>query len=110
MEFTSSLLSPTEPRIAYGLCIHRAGISGPLHGHPSLNTFGLIGRRVLKILSSRIQLKENLRMSLLFAFHLMFTSINLTADMYGASTVRQVLGWQYQNRKREITALELLTI
>lgn len=110
MESTSSLLSLLQSCRLPMACIHRAGISGPLHGHPSFNTFGLIGRRVLKILSSRIQLKENLRMSLLSAFHLTFTSTNLTADIYGASTVRQVLGWQYQNRKREIAALELLTI
>lgn len=30
-------------------------------------------------------------------------------DIYGASTARQVLGWQYEN-KRENAALELLTI
>lgn len=75
-----------------------------------LKSFGLIGKRVLKILSSSIWLKENLRMSLLFAFYLMFTSTNLTADIYGASTVHQVLAWLYHSRKKEITAQESLTI
>ena len=66
------------------------------------------GKRVLKILFSSIWLKENLRMSLLFAFYLMFTSTNLTADIYGASMVHQVQGWLYHSRK--ITPQELLTI
>lgn len=53
--------------------------------HTSLNTFGFIGRRALKILSSRIQLRENSRMSLLSAFCLTSTSINPTADIHGPS-------------------------
>lgn len=49
-------------------------------------------------------------MHFLFAFYVMFTSINLTAGLDGASTVCWVPGWQYKNKKRETTALELLTI
>lgn len=70
------------------LLVHcRAESLGPLYGHrhqlsryhTSLHTFALIGKRALHILSSRIQLKEDLRMSPLFAIYLMFTSINLTS-------------------------------
>ena len=67
-----------------------------------------MGVKVRDMLTNHFILKENLRMSLLFAFYLMFTSTNLTADIYGASMVHQVQGWLYHSRK--ITAQELLTI
>lgn len=77
----------------------------------SLNTLGPTGTRVCRILSSRIQLKENSRWSSLFAFCLMLTSINRTADIYGALPVCQVQwGWQVKHKRRETTALGLLNI
>lgn len=37
----------------------------------------------------------------------MFTFINFTADIYGASTMCQGLGWQFENKEKEATALAL---
>lgn len=74
-------LFSTESQVSCGLCIHKAGISRPLHPGPQeprlpdtpSKALDLLAR-VLKILSSSIWLEENLRMSLLLAFYLMFTS------------------------------------
>lgn len=86
-ESTSSLLSLNRTKDCRLLVHCTAESLGPLYGHrhqlsryhTSLHTFALIGKRALHILSSRIQLKEDSRMSPLFAIYLMVTSINLTS-------------------------------
>lgn len=109
-------LSSTEPGIACCSCTCRAGSSVPRYGqgpqvsryHPSTPLDALAKEPSMSFRQNSAGSKLKNEFLACFLFHVYVCQP--PCDIYGASTGCQVLGWQFQKKKGESTARELLTI